>query len=582
MTSGRIRLIPQALLSAPVFGISVLWVILVQVGEGAAAGEDAGTIPIRLASLIAVQVLMFAFPYVTWRVICPRVRERNWTWLLMAALLVGATVRGIALGFLLYLVGVTNSPEITFRIIASLTHMAVVVVLLWFLVSEVRQLHSRRRQLVAERDQLLVLQEAAQRDLAQLSSRATEEIRRSILDSLGGLQATDSTELRERLRVTIDDVVRPLSHHLAAQPSAWTEQPPVGQTRAVDWPLAAREGLDPTRIHPVILPIVLIWMGLPIHLFRFGPSVTLGFVATLAIAIPAFWLARKVAILLTAGRGAGAKAAGFVVAVIFGGTALGLATLPYMQREPQPFLFVAAAPILALLISAPLAIAEAARDQDLELESALRASTEDLRWTLVRARERYRQQEGALARALHGRLQASLGAAFLRLDRAVAEGADDVALLAALQAEVLEAVQALDVIDSDPDPIDKLIALTQSNWSGAVRLNFTVDPQARDALASDPLCARSVNDLIPELVFNSIRHGGATSIDVRIETADARTLSLSVMDNGSGDLKPARYGLGSTLLDEASISWTRSRSEGGAVTTCVLPVLSPRVALVSP
>ncbi len=580
MTPGRIRLIPQALLSAPVFGFSVLWVIVVQLGEGAAAGEGAGRMPIRLVLLFAVQLVMFAFPYVTWRLICPRVGEQSWTWLLLVALLVGATVRGIVLGFLLLLVGVTDSPEIGFRIVASLTHMAVVVVLLWFLVSEVRALHAARRQLVAERDQLLGLQQAAQRDLAQLSDRATEEIRRSILDSLGGLQATDSAELRERLRVTIDDVVRPLSHHLAAQPSAWTPPPPSRESWGVDWPLAAREGLDPARIHPVIIPIVLIWLGLPIHLFRYGPTLTAAFVATVIVGIPAFWIARRIATRLTAGRGAGIKATAFVLAVTFGGLALGLATLPYMQDQPQPFVFVVAAPILALLIGAPLAIAESARDQDLELESDLRALTADLRWALVRARERFRQQEGALAHALHGRLQASLAAAFLRLDRAVAQGADDAALLAALQAEVLEAVHSLDVIDSEPEPIDTLIALTQSNWSGAVRLDFTVDPQARDALASDPLCARSVNDLIPELVFNSIRHGSATAIDVRLEIEDARTLSLSVLDNGGGDPMPTHYGLGSTLLDEASITWTRSRSDACTTTTCQLPFVS--AALVTP
>ena len=582
MTSGRFRLIPQALVSVPVFGFSVLWVSLVQVGEGAAAGESAASIPIRLTLLFAVQILMFAFPYLTWRLICPRVRERNWTWLLLVALLVGAVVRGIALGFLLTLVGLTNSPELVFRIVASLTHMAVVVVLLWVVVSEVRGVQSRRRQLLTEREQLMRLQEAAQRDLAHLSDRATDEIRRSILDSLGGLQATNSSELGERLRVTIDDVVRPLSHYLAAQPSAWTAPPASRESSRVDWSLAFREGLDPARIHPVIVPIVLIWLGLPIHLFRFGPTITAAYVATVLVAIPAFWLARKVAIGLTAGRSAGAKATAFVIAVLFGGAVLGLATLPYMQDEPQPFVFVAAAPLLALLISAPWAIAESARDQNRELESGLRESTADLRWTLVRARERYRQREGALAHALHGRLQASLAAAYLRLDRAVAQGADDANLLVSLQAEVLESIQALDVLSAEPDPIDKLITLTQSNWSGAADLNFTVGAPARDALAGDPLCARAVNDLIPELVFNSIRHGGATAIDVRLEVADARTLSLSVGDNGSGDLTSSRYGLGSTLLDEATVHWTRSRSETGTTTTCLLPFLNSRSALVNP
>lgn len=582
MTYGRVRLLPGALVSLPVFGFSLLWAALVQVGESAAAGYSTGILAIRLASMCAVQVLMFVFPFFTWHVICPRVRTTSWIRLLLVSVIVGAVVRGVALGILLFVFGVADSPEFIFRIVASLTHMAIVVVLLWFLVSEVRGLHARRRQLIAERDQLVGLQLAAQRDLEQFSDQAAAEIRQSILESLGGLRATNATELRERLRVTIDDVVRPLSHHLAAQPSAWTPPQSTSQSMGVDWPLAAREGLDPARIHPVLLPIVLIWMGLPIHLFRFGPALTVGFMATLLIAIPAFFLARRAAIWLTRGRGAGAKVAAFVIVVIIGGAALGLATLPYMFNEPEPFLFVLAAPVMALLISGPLAIAESARDQDLELETDLRTTTADLHWMVVRARERYRQQEGALAHALHGRLQASLAAAFLRLDLAVSQGADDDELVSALQADVLEAVQGLDVTDSDPEPIDTLMELTLSNWSGAVDITFAVDPQARQALRSDALCARSVNDLIPELVFNSVRHGHARVIDVRLEVADHRTLSLSVMDNGSADTTVAHYGLGSTLLDEASISWNRNRFGDHTTTTCLLPYVSPRTALVIP
>jgi hypothetical protein len=581
MTTGRIRLLPHALLSVPVFVVSLVWGILVQVGEWAAAGESLSSLVVRLPLLCVVQVLMFAFPFFTLHVICPRVRPKMRNWLLLGSLLVGATVRGVALGILMFLFGISDSPDLVFRIVASITHMAVVTVLLWFLVSEVRGLHARRRQLVAERDQLVDLQLTVQRDLERLSDRATEEIRRSILESLGGLRSTDSTELRQRLRVTIDDVVRPLSHQLAAQPSAWTPPQTPIETMGADWPLAAREGLNPARIHPVIVPILLIWLGLPIHLFRFGPRLTAGFVATVIVGIPAFWLAKKTAIRMTAGRGAGTKAAGFVIAVVIGGMALGLATVPYMQGQPQPFLFVIVAPILALLISGPLAIAETARAQDLELESELKATTADLRWTLARTRERYRQQEGALAHALHGRLQASLAAAFLRLDRAAAQGVDDEALLEALQAEVLDAVSQLDVIDSEPDPIDKLIALTQSNWSGAVHLTFAFDEPAKEALARDPLCARSVNDLIPELVFNSVRHGSAHAIEVRLEVVDPRTLSLSVIDDGRGELSSTHDGLGSTLLNEASITWSRTRSEGCTTTACLLPCLSPDAALVS-
>jgi signal transduction histidine kinase len=205
-----------------------------------------------------------------------------------------------------------------------------------------------------------------------------------------------------------------------------------------------------------------------------------------------------------------------------------------------------------------------------------------LRWTVTRTRERFRQQESALAHALHGRLQASLAAAFLRLDRAVAQDADDDSLLASLQDEVRDAVSELDVIYSEPEKIEKLIALTQSNWLGTVHIDFSIEEQAKELLLEDSLCARSVNDLIPELVFNSVRHGKAGSIEVRIELADPRTLSLSVIDNGNANITSPHYGLGTALLDQASITWSRTRSDTHTSTTCLLPILRTSFVLLSP
>ena len=574
MSFRRITLLPGALLSAPVFFLSLLWPVIVQFGESNALGENSRDIAIRLALLFPIQVLMFAFPFLTWRWICPWVPSRNWTWLLLVSVIVGAAVRGIALGILLFLFGISESPEFVFRIVASVGHMGVVTVILWFLVSEVQGLQARRRQLMADRDQLIDLQIAAQRDLEQLGDRAAEEIRLSILQSLGGLQVSDSSELRERLRLTIDEVVRPLSHQLGAQSSAWAPTQPSTEKVRIDWPLAIREGLNPARIHPVVLSLLLLWLGFPIHIFQFAPSIVLAYTFITLLAMPAFWIARKVAIRASIRRGTGFTSMSFIVAVVVGALLMGLATLTYMWGEPQPFVFVIVAPVLALLISSLIAVAEAARDQNLELEADLTATTADLRWALARAREQYRQRERGLAHALHGRIQASLAAAFLRLEHAVAQGANDDAFLVSLQAEILEVLAELDFRDSAPDPIDKVIALTQSNWSGAVHIDFTVEPHVKQALAIDSLCARSVNDLIPELIFNSVRHGSATAIKVELEMADTRTLCLTVTDDGLNYKIETPYGLGSALLDDSSISWTRSRCGELTTTTCMLPSLN--------
>jgi hypothetical protein len=52
-------------------------------------------------------------------------------------------------------------------------------------------------------------------------------------------------------------------------------------------------------------------------------------------------------------------------------------------------------------------------------------------------------------------------------------------------------------------------------------------------------------------------------------------VSLTVIDDGVSDLMTNRHGLGSALLDEASINWSRTRLGARTTTTCLLPILSP-------
>lgn len=572
MRSGRIRLLPGALLSLPVFALSFAWVLLVQVAE--IAHEGHGNVAVRFALLAVVQLVFFVFPLLAWRVVCPRVRPRSWTWILLLSILLGAVVRGVAFGVLLFLAGSASAPNVAVRVFASVAHMAVVTLLLWFLVSEVRTVQSRRRQLLGDRDQLLLLQQTTQRKLERLGDLATAGIRASILDSLGTTAATSTRELLERLRLTIDDVVRPLSHQLATRSPSWKPTQPRFEDMRIDWRQAARDGLQPIRLRPLIVLSALVWLALPAHvLLRYGPLFWLFAVCMTIVGIPAFVFARRLAIRASRGHGSGASAVWLLLAATVGGLVPGLATLSYMRGEPAPFLFVAMLPLGAVLISAPLAVAEAARSQSLEMEAQLEATTADLRWAIARTREQHRQQERALAHALHGRVQASLAAAIVRLDRAMARGDDDESLREALHAEVVTALAELDFQSTEPDALDDVMALTQRNWTGAVAVSFASEVETRTALAGDPLCAQAVNDLIPELVFNSYQHGGADEINVELDAVDPKTLRLTVTDNGTPTIDLAAPGLGSALLEEASISWERTRRGEHTVTTCLLPLL---------
>jgi len=74
--------------------------------------------------------------------------------------------------------------------------------------------------------------------------------------------------------------------------------------------------------------------------------------------------------------------------------------------------------------------------------------------------------------------------------------------------------------------------------------------------------------VIPELCFNSIKHGKANELKVLIEQNSPKTIVLKVQDNGQQmEVKSSKVGLGTKLLDECAISWKREKEQGLIVTS---------------
>ena len=77
----------------------------------------------------------------------------------------------------------------------------------------------------------------------------------------------------------------------------------------------------------------------------------------------------------------------------------------------------------------------------------------------------------------------------------------------------------------------------------------------------------SLIDVIPDLVFNAIKHGKANSIEISIKFQDERVVELIVKDNGIHELVDLGTGLGTKIMNESAISWNRERIAGHTVTT---------------
>lgn len=566
-----LRVEPQYLLTWPVYSGSGVVFVLLHFANTADNGLDHPAL--RIGLVLLAQVVLFLPAIVTWWLVRGFHNAMVASSVLGLAIIAGAAIRGALFAQWLWDFGLSRSLDVSYRVTVSIAQSMVVIGLLWVGVTGIRTHFLRRRQLLLERDRLLILHESAIEELAELDHRAIEDVRSKILDSLQHESASGRRELGDRLRSTIENVVRPLSHRLESESLRWSPREPSPREMQIDWSSVIRDALDPAHIRPLLIVAALTFMGMPATVARSGWSPALvQYFEGILVGVLGIWLAKSTATRLAAGRSAAVRRVLFVVALLVGGTLAGLSTLIFTRDTKYPLQFVFQAPHLTLLIASSYAIARTAYDRAMAVEEALASTTSEARWQLARLREQHRQQQRALAHAVHGRIQANVAAALLQVEAADRQSGSREEFLRKVEDHVVDVVRNLDMESSQPDPLPLLLEKVRSAWAGAttVAWEFTSDVEA--ALAADPQCLTSLNDVIPELVFNSVKHGRAATVHVRLEHSRRKTLLVEVRDDGRGDLTTDAVGLGTRLLDDCSLEWSRARERGQTITRVVLPI----------
>lgn len=87
--------------------------------------------------------------------------------------------------------------------------------------------------------------------------------------------------------------------------------------------------------------------------------------------------------------------------------------------------------------------------------------------------------------------------------------------------------------------IKKLVA----DWEGFLDIELEISPEA-EHISLDRI--KGVSDLVSEAITNSVRHGSATQMQIKIDTRED-VLTLRISDDGVG-LRSSRVGLGTRLL----------------------------------
>lgn len=569
---GLVAMLQPAALFAP----PVILGVMLEFGLGLLASPynaQGGQLPLKsLLNFLGVGIA-FAFLGIVYLAMRRLANDAFQRIVLLVCLPFGALLGGIFLGWARLTLGLDARSLLPLWMGSMLFHVTAVTVLLWLAVSGTRLHYERLDALTRDRDRLHALDLQAQQSLADLNVEATEAVRARILDGLRLADTGDPHRTVPTLTSTLEEIVRPLSRQLESQTQDWSPPAPLPPVPGrIDWKAAALDGLDPRLMSPFWTIAILNLLAAPMNLARSGVPMAVEFVlVSFCFAWPLFTLLRKAAIGIVGNARGSRRITTFIALCILCGLVIAAGLLPFTLGHPAPLRFVSLGPLFTLVVTFVWGFAVAAQHQARATEAALLTATVDLQWHIARSRELHRQRQRALAHAVHGQVQAALAAGILEIAAAV--NADTITddQVRDVHRRVIACVEELDLRNAKPSPLNVLLRKTQATWAGLAHMDMDVDPMLAALVIKDSQCLMTINDLIPELTFNSIKHGKATEIHITITRIDDRTVRLAVTDNGQSLTENASTGIGSRLLHESSITWHRTRMGQSTVTTADLP-----------
>ncbi|MBU6245364.1 MAG: hypothetical protein KGP12_09130 [Actinomycetales bacterium] len=463
--------------------------------------------------------------------------------------------------------------ELLYRLLSAVLVQSGLLVVIALLVQAMTEHRSTVARLQDQRAWLEELDRTTQARLGAMHEQLVEQMRRTLDPQLDRLDATleavshgadPSADVDDLVRF-VEDELRPLSHQLTTVAPIDIDAPAPGTSGGrlrVRLPgrLSVSMALMPT------LSAWLLFLGAIGGSYRnVQPDRRLAFILTLTIAMYA-----GLALLRWLLRGWDPRAHVTALVVIASSAAIaGLAT--WMQTltpvAPEHRVIAAAAALGAAIGAAGFAY-RWVRQGQLSAEEQLRGAVAALESRLNILRQNAWVMRRRLGYVMHGSVQGALYAAAMRLGSGQPL---DASVIETIRRDVASAVARLDDIGPHGGTIEQVLADIETVWSGDCRVTWTVDRAALGSLEAHSATCECAAEIVREAVSNATHHGLAAAIDITVRQ-EAGRLVITVRDNGQRWDPSATPGLGSAMLDEMCLAWSRERSDGATTLTAVLAI----------
>jgi len=176
-----------------------------------------------------------------------------------------------------------------------------------------------------------------------------------------------------------------------------------------------------------------------------------------------------------------------------------------------------------------------------------------------------------MAQLVHGRIQARLQAASIKISMAT-EITDD--LVAEIKADLAQAVLDSQETNYANRGVREQLAEMADQWSDICDLTFSLPSNLEQSIDASSVAKAAIVEVIREAINNAVKHSEADEADVTIVEGESGT-ALVVMRNavhrqlaGPEELRASGYG--SRMLDQITESWSVNFEGGDAILTATI------------
>ena len=553
-------LLPAYLFTWPVFITTFAWALLVHFLDS--INNDSGDIAKRVIIITTLHLMLYAIMFIAKRSYLDRIKPAYVPTLLFISLSAAAIFRGFVMEQWLFTWNITDSLDLGLRMRTSLLNSATSISIAIIAAANTRRHHMTKALLLNETARLENIKENSLESIKKLNKNAVTSIKTELTFHVNSMQGKSALEILNILKTMIDKVVQPLSRRLDLEFKPWSP-PEVRQTEIrIDWYQAFRTSLNPKSIRYGLVPLLMTVVALPTVL-KYSELVVA--ISGLCFSfITGYLVGRFLQRLFKADSG---TIFSYFFVTILTGFAMGLSTIPLTKNYESPFGLLILGTILYPFTASIISLLTGADEQLAKSSLELEAMTEELEWNVARIRESQYRSQRTLARNLHGSVQAKLASSYLELEQLNNIGAVSDSKIQETVAAIQQTIDSISIEPELPNDLKSVIQKIQENWAAIAEIQLDISTQDLEKIQKDPLCMATLLDVIPELVFNGIKHGAATRITIAIRFKSDRVIRLTVVDNGKNQLQGSKIGLGTKILNESSMAWNRERENDSTLTS---------------